>query len=119
MGIYWEISGSILTITDSNGNLVGKYPIKIKSMSSTQLVYINKIDKVDGSRTVEEEVILARKMAPANQGHSTPVNNDNIWFSPNNCVDCLAIGGVRLVEGTSEQVDCGWGNIYAFEGSQT
>ena len=57
---YWEISGSTLTITDSAGNLWGEYPIEIKSMSSTQLVYINKIDKVDGSGTVEEEVTHTR-----------------------------------------------------------
>ena len=57
---YWEISGSTLTITDSDGNLWGEYPIKIKSMSSTQLVYINKIDKVNGSGTVEEEVTHTR-----------------------------------------------------------
>jgi hypothetical protein len=56
----WEISGSTLTITDSDGNLWGEYPIEIKSMSSTQLVYINKIDKVDGSGTVEEEVTHTR-----------------------------------------------------------
>ena len=57
---YWEISGSTLTITDSDGNLWGEYAIEIKSMSSTQLVYINKIDKVDGSGTVEEEVTHTR-----------------------------------------------------------
>ena len=56
----WAISGSTLTITDSDGNLYGEYPIEIKSMSSTQLVYINKIDKVDGSGTVEEEVTQNR-----------------------------------------------------------
>ena len=56
----WAISGSTLTITDSDGNLFGEYPIEIKSMSSTQLVYINKIDKVDGSGTIEEEVTQNR-----------------------------------------------------------
>ena len=57
---YWEILGSTLTITDSDGTLWGDYPLEIKSMSSTQLVYINKIDKVDGSGTVEEEVTHTR-----------------------------------------------------------
>jgi len=56
----WEISGSTLTITNSDGDLLGEYPIEIKSMSATQLVYINKIDKVDGSGTVEEEVTHTR-----------------------------------------------------------
>ena len=56
----WEISGSTLTITNEIGNLWGDYPIEIKSMSSTQLVYINKINKVDGSGTVEEEVTHTR-----------------------------------------------------------
>jgi len=56
----WEISGSTLTITNSDGDLWGEYPIEIKSMSATQLVYINKIDKVDGSGTVEEEVTHTR-----------------------------------------------------------
>jgi antitoxin component YwqK of YwqJK toxin-antitoxin module len=56
----WEISGSTLTITNPNGNLWGEYPIEIKSMSDTQFVYINKIDKVDGSGTVEEEVTHTR-----------------------------------------------------------
>ena len=56
----WDISGSTLTITNSDGNLLGEYPIEIKSMSATQLVYINKIDKVDGSGTVEEEVTHTR-----------------------------------------------------------
>ena len=57
---YWEISGSTLTITDSDGNLWGEYPIEIKSMSSTKLVYVVKIDKADGSGTVEEEVTHTR-----------------------------------------------------------
>ena len=57
---YWAISGSTLTITGSDGTLWGDYPLEIKSMSSTQLVYINKIDKVDGSGTVEEEVTHTR-----------------------------------------------------------
>ena len=57
---YWAISGSTLTITDSDGTLWGDYPLEIKSMSSIQLVYINKIDKVDGSGTVEEEVTHTR-----------------------------------------------------------
>jgi len=57
---YWDISGSTLTITNSDGNLLGEYPIEIKSMSDTQLVYINKIDKVDGTGTVEEEVTHTR-----------------------------------------------------------
>ena len=56
----WAISGSTLTITDSDGNLYGEYPIEIKSMSSTELVYVSKIDKVDGSGTVEEEVTHTR-----------------------------------------------------------
>ena len=57
---YWAISGSTLTITDSDGNLFGEYPIEIKSMSDTQFVYINKIDIDDGSGTVEEEVTQNR-----------------------------------------------------------
>ena len=57
---YWEISGSTLTITDSDGDLWGDYPLEIKSMSSTKLVYVIKIDKVDGSGTVEEEVTHTR-----------------------------------------------------------
>ena len=57
---YWAISGSTLTITDSDGDLWGEYPLEIKSMSSTKLVYVSKIDKVDGSGTVEEEVTHTR-----------------------------------------------------------
>ena len=57
---YWAISGSTLTITDSDGDLWGEYPLEIKSMSSTELVYVSKIDKVDGSGTVEEEVTQNR-----------------------------------------------------------
>ena len=56
----WTIEGSTLSITDPDGNLTSEYPHEIKSMSSTQLVYINKIDKVDGSGTVEEEVTHTR-----------------------------------------------------------
>ena len=56
----WEISGSTLTITDPNGNLWGEYPIEIKSISATKFVYINKIHKVDGSGTIEEEVTHTR-----------------------------------------------------------
>ena len=56
----WEISGSTLTITDPSGNLRGEYPIEIKSISATQFVYINKIDKVDGSGTIDEEVTHTR-----------------------------------------------------------
>ena len=57
---YWAISGSTLTITDSDGDLWGEYPLEITSMSSTKLVYVSKIDKVDGSGTVEEEVTQNR-----------------------------------------------------------
>ena len=57
---YWAISGSTLTITNSDGDLWGEYPLEIKSMSSTKLVYVSKIDKVDGSGTVEEEVTYTR-----------------------------------------------------------
>ena len=56
----WAISGSTLTITDLDGDLWGEYPLEIKSMSSTELVYVSKIDKVDGSGTVEEEVTHTR-----------------------------------------------------------
>ena len=56
----WAISGSTLTITNSDGDLWGDYPLEIKSMSSTKLVYVSKIDKVDGSGTVEEEVTHTR-----------------------------------------------------------
>jgi hypothetical protein len=57
---YWAISGSTLTITNSDGDLWDDYPLEIKSMSSTKLVYVSKIDKVDGSGTVEEEVTHTR-----------------------------------------------------------
>ena len=57
---YWEIAASTLVITEANGHPWGEYPIEIKSMSSNQLVYINKINKVDGSGTVEEEVTHTR-----------------------------------------------------------
>ena len=58
--LYWAISGSTLTITDSDGDIWNEYPLEIKSMSSTKLVYVSKIDKVDGSGTVEEEVTHTR-----------------------------------------------------------
>ena len=47
-------------ITDPDGNLTSEYPHEIKSMSSTKLVFISKINKVDGSGTVEEEVTQNR-----------------------------------------------------------
>ena len=56
----WEISGSTLTITDSDGNLYGEYPIGIVSMSNNRLVYTDTIDKVDGSGTVEDKVTMTR-----------------------------------------------------------
>ncbi|MEE2658765.1 MAG: hypothetical protein VX733_09700 [Candidatus Latescibacterota bacterium] len=57
---FWAISGSMLAIVDSDGNLWGDYTIEIQSMSSTQLVYINTTDKVDGSGTVQERVTHTR-----------------------------------------------------------
>ena len=56
----WTIEGSTLSITDPDGNLTSEYPHEIKSMSSTKLVFISKINKVDGSGTVEEEVTYTR-----------------------------------------------------------
>lgn len=56
----WGISGSTLTITDSDGNLYGEYPIEIVSMSNNRLVYTNTIDKVDGSGTVEDKITMTR-----------------------------------------------------------
>jgi hypothetical protein len=52
----WTIEGSRLSITDSDGNLTSEYPYESKSMSSTKLVFISKINKVDGSGTVEAEL---------------------------------------------------------------
>ena len=57
---YWAISGSTLTITDSDGDIWNEYPLEIKSMSSTEFVYVSKIDKADGSGTIEEEVTQNR-----------------------------------------------------------
>ena len=56
----WTIEGSTLSITDADGNLTSEYPYEIKSMSSTKLVFISKINKADGSGTVEEEVTYTR-----------------------------------------------------------
>ena len=56
----WTIEGSTLSITDPDGNLTSEYPHEIKSMSSTKLVFMSKINKVDGSGTVEEEVTHTR-----------------------------------------------------------
>ena len=56
----WTIEGSTLSITDADGNLTSEYPYEIKSLSSTQLVFISKIDKVDGTGTIEEEVTYTR-----------------------------------------------------------
>jgi hypothetical protein len=56
----WEISGSTLTITDSDGNLYGDYPIEIVSLSNDQLVYTDTIDKVDDSGTVDEQITMTR-----------------------------------------------------------
>ena len=56
----WTIEGSTLSITDADGNLTSEYPHEIKSMSSTKLVFISKINKVDGSGTIEEDVTYTR-----------------------------------------------------------
>lgn len=56
----WLISGSILSITDTVGNLTSEYPYKIKSMSENELIYIHTIDKVDGTGSIEETVVLTR-----------------------------------------------------------
>ena len=56
----WTIEGSTLSITDADGNLTSEYPYEIKSMSSTKLVFISKINKVDGSGTIEEDVTYTR-----------------------------------------------------------
>jgi len=56
----WTIEGSTLSITDADGNLTSEYPYEIKSMSSTKLVFRAKINKVDGSGTVEEDVTYTR-----------------------------------------------------------
>ena len=56
----WTIEGSTLSITDPDGNLTSEYPYEIKSMSSTKLVFRAKINKVDGSGTVEEDVTYTR-----------------------------------------------------------
>ena len=57
---YWEISGSTLTITNMDGSLWGDHPFEIQSMSDTKLVYIEKIDKVDGSGTIDEKYTFTR-----------------------------------------------------------
>ena len=56
----WLISGSQLLITDTAGNLTSEYPYKIESMSETELIYVQTIDKVDGTGIIEETVVLTR-----------------------------------------------------------
>ena len=57
----WEISGSTLTITNSDdGTLFSDYPYEIVSMSNNQLVYISTINKVDLSGTVEQKTTMTR-----------------------------------------------------------
>jgi hypothetical protein len=57
----WEISGSTLTITDSDdGTLYSEYPYEIESMSNNRLVYIQTFDKVDGSGTFEDKITMTR-----------------------------------------------------------
>jgi len=56
----WLISGSQLSITDTDGNLTSEYPYEIESMSDTELIYIQAIDKVNGDGIIQERVILTR-----------------------------------------------------------
>jgi len=56
----WLISGSQLSITDTDGNLTSEYPYEIESMSETELIYVQSIEKVDGTGTIQETVILTR-----------------------------------------------------------
>ena len=56
----WLISGSQLSITDTDGNLTSEYPYEIESMSDTELIYIQAIDKIDGDGIIQERVILTR-----------------------------------------------------------
>jgi len=58
--ITWSIVGSTLTITHGDDYIGNDYDRVIISMSSTELVYMEKSDSEDGSGTIEEEVTLTR-----------------------------------------------------------
>ena len=58
--ITWSIVGSTLTITHGDDYIRNDYDRVIISMSSTELVYMEKSDSEDGSGTIEEEVTLTR-----------------------------------------------------------
>ena len=56
----WEISGSTLTITNSDGSLYDEFPYEIEFMSKNRFVYIQTFNKVDGSGTIEDKITMTR-----------------------------------------------------------
>ena len=59
---YWVIEGSNLSINTSDGDLIlaWEYPVEIKSLSSTQMVWTVTMNKADGSGTRSEDTTFTR-----------------------------------------------------------